>query len=122
MAKKQNKRVFRRFPAEFDVSVKFSGNVKVPDRDEGELQNISGGGAMFFPCQPEKYYAGQQIEATIYLAGTNDVKACIRTEATIVRVEGAEEDSADRPVRVAIRFDRTFDFERIDSNDTEMKE
>jgi len=77
---------------------------------------------MFFPCQPEKYYAGQQIEATIYLAGTNDVKACIRTEATIVRVEGAEEDSADRPVRVAIRFDRTFDFERIDSNDTEMKE
>lgn len=77
---------------------------------------------MFFPCQPEKYYVGQQIEAIIYLAGTHDVQACIRSEATIVRVEGAEENTADGSVRVAVRFDRAFDFERIDSSDTEMKE
>ncbi len=122
MIKKQNKRVFKRYSVEFDVSVKFPGDDKALSWDQGELQDVSGGGALFLPCQPEKYYAGQQIETIIYLAGTHDVRACIRAEATVVRVEGKEEDSADRSVRVAVRFDRTFDFERIDSSDPEMKE
>lgn len=119
---KQNKRIFRRYPLEFDVSVTFTGHDADRQSDQGELQDISGGGAMFRPCQPEKYYAGQQLQTTIYLAGTSDVQGCVRSEATVVRVDGDAAPSADRPLRVAVRFDRTFDFERIDSRDAEMKE
>jgi len=119
---KQNKRVFRRYPLEFDVSVTFAGPDTDRQSDQGELQDISGGGAMFRPCQPEKYYAGQQLETTIYLAGTNEVQGCVRSEATVVRVDGDDSPSANRPFRVAVRFDRTFDFERIDSSDAEIKE
>jgi len=119
---KSNKRAFRRYPIEFDVSITFAGHDDAQNSDQGELEDISGGGAMFRPCQPNKYYKGQQIETTIYLAGTDDVQACVRSPATVVRVDGAEEDAGDRPVRVAVRFDRTFDFERIDSSDAGMNE
>ena len=119
---KENKRVFRRYPIEFDVSITFLGHDAAQNTDQGELEDISGGGAMFRPCQPNKYYKGQQIEATIYLAGTNDVQACVRSPATVVRVDGASEHAGDRPVRVAVQFDRTFDFERLDSSDTGMNE
>ena len=117
--KRENQRAFRRYPLEFDVSVTFPGNQAAPETDQGELQDISGGGAMFFPRRPEKYYAGQQIETKIYLAGTQDVQACVRSKATVVRVEGPEDPAAEQPVRVAVRFDRTFDFERMDGKDTE---
>jgi hypothetical protein len=117
--KRENQRAFRRYPLEFDVSVRFAGNQTTPETDEGELQDISGGGAMFFPRRPEKYFTGQQIETKIYLAGTQDVQACVRSEATVVRVEGAEDPVAVQSVRVAVRFDRTFDFERMDGSDIE---
>lgn len=114
---RENKRAFRRYPLEFDVSVRFPGNQGALETDEGELQDISGGGALFFPQRPEKYYAGQQIETKIYLAGTQDVRACVRSKATVVRVEN-HADPSDPSVRVAVRFDRTFDFERVDGSDT----
>jgi len=84
------------------------------------LQDMSGGGALFFPRRPERYYAGQQIETKIYLAGTQDVQACVRSEATVVRVEGSDDPAANQSVRVAVRFDRTFDFERMDGSDGEQ--
>jgi len=98
--------------------VTFFGNQGALETDQGELQDISGGGALFFPQRPDQYYAGQQIETKIYLAGTQDVQACVRSEATVVRVEGRDGPPADESVRVAVRFDRTFDFERMDGNDT----
>ncbi len=116
---RDNKRAFRRYPLEFDVLVTFPGSDAGQETDQGELQDISGGGAMFFPKRPEKYYAGQQIETMIYLAGTRDVQACVRSEATVVRVEGYEDPAVNQSLRVAVRFDRTFDFERMDGSDTE---
>ena len=115
-----NKRAFRRYPLEFDVLVTFPSSHVGQETDQGELQDISGGGAMFFPKRPEKYYAGQQIETMIYLAGTQDVQACVRSEATVVRVVGSEDPAVNQSLRVAVRFDRTFDFERMDGSDGEQ--
>lgn len=115
-------RDFRRYPIELNVSVQFQDEGAPPDADQGELQDISGGGALFVPCHPERYYVGQKIEAIIYLASTQDVQACIRSEATVVRIEPLEESQAGETVCVAVRFEQTFDFERIDSRQSGMGE
>ncbi len=114
------KRDFRRYPIEFNVSVRFANADKPPATDQGELQDISGGGALFVPCHPENYYVGQQFETTIYLAGTNEVQGCIRSEATVVRIDALPGVSVDASPRVAVRFEQAFDFERIDSSRTGM--
>lgn len=115
-------RDFRRYPIELNVSVLFHGQGARPDDDQGELQDISGGGALFVPCHPERYYVGQKVEATIYLASTQDVQACIRSEATVVRIETLEDPHAGETVCVAVRFEEAFDFERIDSRQSGMDE
>lgn len=117
---KQYKRGFRRYPIEFDVSVRFPAAEADDDRDQGELQDISGGGALFVPCHPEKYYAGQQLETIIYLAGTDEVQGCIRSAATVVRIEADPGSSDGTASRVAVRFEQAFDFERIDRSRTGM--
>jgi hypothetical protein len=116
------KRNFRRYPIEFNVSVRFSPGDRPPEKDQGELQDISGGGASFVPCQPGQYYVGQSIETIIYLAGTEEVQGCIRAEATVVRVEPPPKASAGTSARVAVRFERTFDFERMDGGPAGMNE
>jgi len=108
-------RDFRRYPIELNVSVAFGDEIAGSDDDKGDLQDISGGGALFVPCHPEQYYTGQQIEVTIFLASTNDVQACIRTEATVVRIETIMDPKAGETACVAVRFEQTFDFERMDS-------
>ena len=117
---RQYKRGFRRYPIEFNVSVKFLAAGAPDDTDQGELQDISGGGALFAPCHPEKYYAGQQLETTIYLAGTNEVQGCIRSAATVDRIEADPGASDGASSRVAVRFEQAFDFERIDRSRTGM--
>jgi hypothetical protein len=94
--------------------VKFPEADRQPEGDQGELQDISGGGALFIPLHPKWYYPGQVIETIIFLAGTSEVQGCIRAEATVVRVEPAVPGEEGAHTRVAVRFDRTFDFQRID--------
>ncbi|NOY70310.1 MAG: PilZ domain-containing protein [Deltaproteobacteria bacterium] len=106
-------------------SVKFA--VMVSGRDEGEgiyreksfLHDISGGGAMFVTAAPEKYSPGQLLKISIFLSGTNDVRARIRTEAVVVRIHPMDEKGDGRPQHagVAVTFDRSFEFERIDESE-----
>ena len=117
---RQYKRDFRRYPLEFNVSVRFPDAGADGGEDQGELQDISGGGALFVPCHPEKYAAGQELETTIYLAGTDEVQGCIRSAATVVRIEAHPGSSDGAATRVAVRFEQAFDFERIDRSRTGM--
>lgn len=91
------------------------------DCEKAVLKDISGGGALFVSSSPENYYPGQLLKISIMLDGTNDVKARIKTEATVIRIHYEEKAGMQAPERpaagIAVQFDRSFEFERIDNHD-----
>lgn len=119
VSERSYKRNFRRYPITFDVSVSFFPADAPPWEDQGELQDISGGGALFIPCLSNKYYVGQTLETIIYLAGTSEVQGCVRSEARVVRVEAAPGEDSEK-VQVGVQFERAFDFERINGASSGM--
>ena len=87
--------------------------------ERSELHDVSGGGAMFVTRSPERYYPGQLLKLDIFLAGTDDVRACIKTEASVVRIHQLEtDDRSTRQTRtgIAVKFHKPFEFERMDSS------
>jgi len=116
---KSYKRSFNRFPIEFEVIASFIGDDVYPDSERSELHDVSGGGAMFISRFPERYYPGQLLKLDIFLAGTEDVRACIKTEASVVRIHQLEmndPEKSDVKTGVAVKFHKPFEFERIDSS------
>lgn len=77
---------------------------------------------MFVSRNPENYYPGQLLNISIMLDGTNDVRAQIRTEATVVRIhhdiKAGAQASEKQVAGIAVQFDRSFEFERIDNHDS----
>jgi len=111
------KRSFNRFPLEFEVVVSAIDDDEHPNQERSELHDVSGGGAMFISRMPEKYYPGQLLKFDIFLAGTQDVRACIKTEASVVRIhriETADEKEPGLKTGVAVKFHQPFEFERMD--------
>ncbi len=116
---KSYKRSFNRFPIEFEVIASAIDTAEHQDSERGELHDVSGGGAMFISRLPERYYPGQVLTLDIFLAGTEDVRACIKTEASVVRLHQIEtNDPKDTDVKtgVAVKFLKPFEFERIDNS------
>ena len=113
------KRAFNRFPIEFEVVVTVLDGGEYQDQERSELHDVSGGGAMFISKMPEKYYPGQHLKLDIFLAGTEDVRACIKTEASVVRIHQLEADGpeqSDVRTGIAVKFHKPFEFERIDGS------
>jgi hypothetical protein len=113
------KRGYDRFPLEFEVLVSFIDNTGEAFYDKAALHDISGNGAMFFTRMHEKYYIGQALQLKIYLAGTDDVRGCIKTESTVVRIQKANGDDQDHGfsmMGIAVKLHKTFEFERVDKN------
>ncbi len=111
------KRSFDRFSIEFEVIVSVIDSDDHQGSERSELHDVSGGGAMFISHLPEKYYPGQLLKLDIFLAGTEDVRACIKTEASVVRVHQLEADDQEEPgvkTGIAVKFHKPFEFERID--------
>jgi len=112
-------RSFDRFPIEFEVIASVIDNVEHPDSERSELHDVSGGGAMFISRQPERYFPGQLLKLDIFLAGTEDVRACIKTEASVVRIHQLEVNDLEGSgfkSGVAVKFHKPFEFERIDDS------
>ena len=110
-------RSFNRFPLEFEVAVSLIDSDGHRIRERSELHDVSGGGAMFISRMPEKYYPGQLLKLDIFLAGTQDVRACVKTEASVVRIHRIETDDEKESglkTGVAVKFNKPFEFERID--------
>ncbi len=88
--------------------------------DEGEqtaLRDISGGGALFVSPNPEYYYPGQMLKISIMLDGVGDVRARIRTEATVIRIHhGKAPGRSAGEAGIAVQFDRAFEFDRVDNH------
>jgi hypothetical protein len=113
------KRDYDRFPMEFEVVVTLIDRNGETLHDRAALHDISGSGALFFTRLHEKYYIEQTLQLKIYLAGTDDVRGCIRTEAIVVRVQEIYEDNQENPsafTGIAVKFHKTFEFERVDKN------
>jgi len=87
------------------------------------LRDVSGSGAMFITHTPEAYFKGQQLKLSIFLAGTNTVRACVKTEAEVVRIQSmdVDTDSGRTSKReggktgVAIKFSLPFEFQRMEN-------
>ncbi|MCD6584765.1 MAG: PilZ domain-containing protein [Desulfobacteraceae bacterium] len=112
---KSYKRSFNRFPIEFEVIVSVLDGDAHHDSERSELHDVSGGGAMFISCLSERYYPGQILKLDIFLAGTEDVRACIKAEASVVRIHQFEANGQEK-TGVAVKFHKPFEFERMDSS------
>jgi len=112
------KRSFNRFPIEFEVIAAFLDDDGSEFKERAELRDISGGGALFISRFSEKYYQGQILKLDIFLAGTEDVRACIKTEASVVRIHDPDSESgleSAGKTGIAVKFHKPFEFERIDN-------
>jgi hypothetical protein len=108
------KRSFDRFSIEFEVIVSVIDSADHPGSERSELHDVSGGGAMFISRLSERYYPGQLVKLDIFLAGTEDVRACIKTEASVVRVHPLEvndQEKSNARTGVAVKFHKPFEFE-----------
>jgi len=108
MEKESNKREFERLPIDFVEGKKFE--------DKAVLEDFSGGGAKFLTKKSDMYFPGQLLEITVFLPGTDEMKAHMKAKATVVRIDpsnDSEEDSKNRASDIAIRFATHLNFERI---------
>jgi hypothetical protein len=112
-------RDFDRFPMEFEILVTIIDSNGEKHHDRAELHDISGSGALFVTRMPEKYHLHQVLQLKIYLAGTEDVRGCIKAESTVVRIQKVDRDvpGYDPPLMgIAVKFHKAFEFERVDKN------
>lgn len=115
MSTNSDTRQFERFSIDFKIEV------VAHDRDGGEhrektiLEDISGEGARFLTGKAEHYFIGQSLEVSIYLPGTDEVKASMKGKAKVVRIGlcgNAASSSQSQPVCVAVKLDAPLYFER----------
>ena len=117
MNNKPDRRAFRRFPMEFVLEVASEDIEGKKFNEKTVLKDISGEGAKFISQQAGKYFLGQALEIIIYLPDTDEVKACMRGTATVLRIDPSSNEDTDEKsqgVGIAVRFDTSLHFERID--------
>ncbi|RJP95098.1 MAG: PilZ domain-containing protein [Desulfobacteraceae bacterium] len=123
--KPSNERSFNRFSIGSEVNVTCLDGADEKYSETSELHDISGSGAMFISCFSERYFTGQQLRLDIFLAGTDAVRACIKTEASVVRIQalssnissGCEQGTGNTKMGIAVKFNLPFEFERMDTRD-----
>ncbi len=107
-------RNYDRFPIEFRLEAAFLDENGQEQTDRAELHDISASGALFKTQLYRQYSPGQRVRVTVFLAGTDDVKANLHTEATVVRIHSLEQDP--EHTGVAVKFDKSFEFQRVNSH------
>lgn len=81
------------------------------------LRNLSGGGASFITKKVDNYFKGQRLSIKIDLPGTDDVRACMKGAATVVRIgdgRASEADPHSGETAVAVIIEMPLKFERLD--------
>jgi len=116
MNNKSVKREFDRFPVEFVLEVASEDREGNKFKERTVLKDISGEGARFITQQAGKYFPGQSLEMTIYLPGTNEVKADMRGTATVIRIDplnDSEKTNKSPEGCIAVKFETHLNFARI---------
>jgi hypothetical protein len=100
-------RKFKRFPLQCQLEVRGENRSGHPFCESTELINISGGGALFYSLQTDRYIKGQVVEANIMLPGTPEIRGRMKTTATVVSVQNMQDSSntavSDR-IQIAVHF------------------
>lgn len=105
MAEELERRENHRFRIDLAVQVTAKGADGVGFTDQTVLRNMSGGGANFITGQADRYFKGQQLAIEIDLPGTDELRASLRGNATVLRIEPLPEagpQQADRKYAVAV--------------------
>lgn len=123
--KPANERSFDRFSLAFEVRVDSVDTFGKEFTETSALRDVSGSGAMFITHAPEAYFKGQQLKLNIFLAGTNTLRACVKTEAEVVRIQSLNPDlNSDSDwspgqgagkTGVAVKFSLPFEFQRMEN-------
>ncbi|MFW6284194.1 MAG: PilZ domain-containing protein [Desulfosalsimonas sp.] len=111
-----DKRSFDRYEMTFPVRISGKDCQNRPFKEITRLQDVSGSGALFLTGFPDRYYVGQDIDVAIMLDAAEDVQACIRNQASVVRIHcpqdcGAKSDAGLQGI--AVCFYQAFDFQRM---------
>jgi len=108
MKTQSEQRLFDRFSLGFELTVEAEDADGKKFKEKTKLDNISGGGARFITRQADRYTPGQLLTMTITLPGTDEVKARMKGDATVIRVDTAENTAN----FIAVEFSARLNFER----------
>ena len=124
MTNRHERRDSDRFPMKFILEVSAIDNEGKEFDEKAVLKDISGGGAKLIIQRSEKYFTGQLLNLCIHLPGTDDVKAQMRSKATVVRIDLPNESDIGEKghdTYVAVKLDTRLNFERININTREIR-
>ncbi len=115
MSNTQEKRDDNHFAIGFEVDLVTEDPGGLRRRERTVLMSISREDARVMSYNTVRYFPGQSLELTIYMPGTEDVKACMRAKATVVRIDplhtpGIGEKSPEECLTLS--FDTPLYFER----------
>jgi len=87
MSNTQEKREDTHFAIGFEVDLVTEDPGGLRRRERTVLMSISREDARVMSHDSVRYFPGQSLELTIYLPGTEDVKACMRAKAMVVGID-----------------------------------
>jgi len=116
MSDQVDRRAFDRFPLELVIEVTAEDTEGKVYREKALLKNISGEGVKFTTQRADKYSLGQKLEITIHLPEIDDVKARMRGEATVVRIDPPSKSrigDQSEEMGIAVKIRNRLYFERL---------
>jgi len=114
MNKERDRRDFDRFPIDFTIEVSGKSSDGRIHRESTILSDISGGGAKFITRHPDRYFPDQQLDLTIYLPGTKEVKAQMKGIARVVRIGYPANIPEAEEASIAVRLQKFLQFKRLE--------
>lgn len=111
-----DRRAFDRFPIEFEIEVRSEDAGTEIYKEKALLKNISGEGIKFVTRKSNRYSLDQKLEIFIYLPANNEVKARMKGDATVVRIDPTSNSrlrEKNEEMDVAVKFNDPLHFERL---------
>lgn len=125
MGLKSDRRAFNRSPIEFEIELSAEAMGKKTFKESAFLLNISGEGAKFVTQKANRYFIGQQLDVSICLPGSDEVKARMRGKATVIRIDPANSTNRGEnngEMGIALKFNSRLYFERAAIKNPRIKE
>ena len=111
-----DRRAYDRFPIEFEITVTWEDTERKIYKEKALLKNISGEGIKFITRKVERYFLGQKLEISIYLPENDEVKARMKGDATVVRIDPtshAGNRNKNEGRGIAVKFNDPLYFQRL---------
>jgi len=110
------KREFRRYPVDIDLEVSGRNIGDQTFREYPRIHDISGEGLRFSSQNASNFYLEQPLDIIISLPGTDTVKAIMKSNGKVVRMDSSElpDDSSEGEVTsISVKLAIPLGFTRI---------